>query len=275
MTISKLILILSTATLLSCTSVPPVVPPVVPVPVPAPVPSPVPSPVVPAVSIEKIVAANPACTSYSWKNRGRATVGYIKGMAASYQRSLCRYNSAGKTPAGVMGQNVGDAYKDVLAHYGLNAPTGGERIKQVYTLLIGLGMRESSGWYGCGRDTSADNVQVDTAETGLFQFSYNLNSASPMLDVLYKEYKADESKCLLSVFKEGFTKPASSDFYGTGEGRYFQELARRCPAFAAEYTAVGVRVLRRHWGPLNRKEAEYLPACEKMLSQVEAATVCK
>ena len=41
---------------------------------------------------------------------------------------------------------------------------------------LGLGMRESSGQYCCGRDTSEDNTTADTAEAGLFQMSWNAMS---------------------------------------------------------------------------------------------------
>jgi len=37
-------------------------------------------------------------------------------------------------------------------------------------------MRESSGQYCCGRDTSEDNTTADTAEAGLFQMSWNAMS---------------------------------------------------------------------------------------------------
>jgi hypothetical protein len=44
--------------------------------------------------------------------------------------------------------------------------------------MLGHGMRESSGRHCEGRDLSADNVQSDTAEAGLFQTSYNAHSAT-------------------------------------------------------------------------------------------------
>jgi hypothetical protein len=235
---------------------PPVQPPVITVP---------PSPTNPS-SIDSIVVGS-ACSKYSWKNRGVAKIGYIKGMAHSYVRSSCRMNS-------VMAKTNGAVGTDALANYGIKGATEKERIKKLYTLLIGLGMRESSGFYGEGRDTSASNVTSETAETGLFQFSYNLRSASPELAKIYEEYKADESKCMLSIFKEGNARIPKSDFYGTGEGRYFQELTRRCPAFAAEYTAIGVRTRVAHWGPLKRGEAEYKAECEQMLTKIEENTVC-
>ena len=255
-----------------CSTVPPVV---TPTPPPVVVPTPKPPVVAPKPPVSlAAIAADSACANYSWKNRGRAKVGYIKGMALSYSRSLCRLSSVNDTPSRVMAQGLGDPAKDALAHYGLNGASERVRMKQLYTMLIGLGMREASGFYGEGRDMSADNVQVETAESGLFQFSYNLNSASPALQVLFNEYRNNPERCLLDVFKEGTTRVPSTNFYGSGVGLEFQKLARSCPAFATEYTAVGARVRRAHWGPINRKEAEYRQECENMLTDIEKATVC-
>ena len=192
-----------------------------------------------------------SCAGYVWKNRSKAPIGYIKGVAAVYART--KSNAA---------KPLGDVNHDALAWYGMK---DGDLMLKTYTLLIGLGMRESSGNYGEGRDMSANNVQVDTAESGLFQFSYNLNAADPGLQKIYADYKAHPEKCLLDVFKEGIARSPSPNFFGSGEGLTFQHLARECPAFAVEYAALGIRVLRRHWGPVNRKEAEYRPECEAML----------
>lgn len=232
--------------------------------------------------ITDIVKAS-SCVKYSWKNRGVAPIGYMKGVALTYARSVCRYRSPNTTPAGTMGKTLGAASVDALAHYELDATTGLERLKRNYTLLIGLGMRESSGNYGEGRDMSANNVSAETAETGLFQFSYNLHSASPMLEVLYAEYQKNPEMCMEDVFKEGVKKAFNNNYsYNASasnqayqqQGLEFQKFARKCPAFSTEYTAVGVRMRRAHWGPINRKEAEYKQECYDMLTKVEQATVC-
>lgn len=226
------------------------------------------------------------CSKYYFKDRGYAPIGYLKGMAASYQRSLCRLKGADSsgTPAIVMSQKVGELGKDVFATYGIKCADPAECLRKNYTLLIGLGMRESSGWYGTGRDASADNVSSDTAESGLFQFSYNMHSRHPMLDVLYKEYIAKPEQCMVKLFEEGknpkkamntkYWSLVSENAVKRDAGLKFQKVARECPAFAAEYTAVGSRIVVNHWGPIKRKEAEYRQECEDMLKAVEAATVC-
>ena len=61
---------------------------------------------------------------------------------------------------------------DVLAWYdpqfraaGMeNAVSGADTLRHLFVLLFGLGMRESSGRYCAGRDTSANNTDADTAE---------------------------------------------------------------------------------------------------------------
>ena len=52
--------------------------------------------------------------------------------------------------------------------------TPGKRLRRLFVLLMGLGMRESSGQYCEGRDRSAHNTSADTAEAGLFQVSFDL-----------------------------------------------------------------------------------------------------
>lgn len=241
---------------------------------PQPAPNPVPAPApAPSITIDEIVNSS-SCTKYSWKDRGKAPIGYIKGLAYSYAKSYCRVK-ANDAIGSVMGKELGSASVDAAAHYSLQAGTGLERLRKVYTLLTGLGMRESSGNYGEGRDASATNTAADTAETGLFQFSYNLNSASPALQKVYDYYKAHGDECMESVFKEGVKKAFNNNYSGSGAGLEFQKFARHCPAMATEYTAVGVRVRRTHWGPINRKAAEYKSECEDMYKQVEAAVSCK
>ena len=86
---------------------------------------------------------------------------------------------------------------------------------------------------------------------------------------LFREYSANPSG-FLDVFKEQVQcKPSDFENFGTGPGRDFQQLTKECPAFAAEFAAVGVRNIRKHWGPINRKEAEIRPEANLLLTQVE------
>lgn len=227
----------------------------------------------------KSIASNSSCADVSWKSRGRAPAGYIKGMALSYARSLCRIRGAGSLfPAAkiLMSPNSQNAKKDVLAYYkdilansGIHVNiTGKEPVEAVYTVGIGLGMRESSGKYCEGWDKAAGtNRSSAEAEAGPFQTSYNSISSSPELKRLYQEYQASPDRCMLSVFKEGVSCKSQS-VLGTGAGASYQAFSKTCPAFAAEYAMTLLRLLRTHFGPINRKEAQVVPACESLLRSV-------
>ncbi len=223
------------------------------------------------------IAANSSIANYKWKNRGRAPKGYIKGMALVFARVLCKLN-AGDPAAIAMAKAAGDDARDALGWYekvfskaGMSNDVDGiDTLRHLFVLMIGLGMRESSGKHCEGRDRSASNTTANTAEAGLFQTSYNARSASHLLPTLFETYSANPSG-FLEVFKEGVTCKASShENFGTGAGRDFQQLSKECPAFAVEFAAVGLRHIRKHWGPIKRREAEVRPECDEMLREVQS-----
>ena len=226
----------------------------------------------------KEIAGGSSCAKYSWKNRGRAPAGYVKGIALSFARGLCRLKTSHKGPALVMSSaDSQNASKDVLAHYrskllalDLIANTsGGDTLRIVYAIAVGLGMRESSGKYCTGWDTSAGaNRPSASGEAGVFQASYDSINSSPELRKLYDEYRSTPQRCFLDTFKEGVSCRNQS-ILGTGAGATFQVFSKSCPAFATEYTAVLLRVLRRHFGPINRLEAEVQASCNVMLRDVQ------
>lgn len=213
-------------------------------------------------------AVKSSCASYSWKNRGRAPKGYIKGMAITYARAFCQQTRDDVRV--VANQKLGSSTSDALAHYGLPE---GDRLRQTYALMIGLGMRESSGKHCCGRDMSATNVSAETAEAGVFQTSWNSRRSNQELQKLFYAYREKSRPCLLDVFREGVSCSDSNwKSWGTGDGFEFQEMSKACPAFATEYAAVMMRVnagTKGHYGPLRRKETELRPECDAMLSQIE------
>lgn len=197
------------------------------------------------------------CRAYHWKDRGVAPRGYMDGVATTLKRSICL-----KRP--VIAQALGDTDHDALAYYGLKASYA-----NTYALLLGLGMRESSGNYTEGYDTSAGQETASEAEAGAFQFSYNSMGASPVLGQLFNSYNSGSAGCLLDVFMVGAPGNHQS-IKGSGPGAEFQVFTKKCPAFQAEYAATLVRVLRKHFGPLNRKEAEIQPACVRWMQAIEA-----
>jgi hypothetical protein len=234
-----------------------------------------------ASPIEQItqMAGASAIARFNWKDRGRAPAGYIKGMALVFGRAYCKLKANDAAALDMAQKNTGDPPRDALAWYSdifdaagmSNNTSGADTLRHLFVLLIGLGMRESSGKHCEGRDTSANNVTANTAEAGLFQMSFNARTASPLLPQLFTRYKANPSG-FVDVFKEGVRCSAANlENFGDGDGKEFQRLCKECPAFAAEFAAVGLRHIRKHWGPINRKQAQVRPECDALLRDVQAA----
>jgi hypothetical protein len=174
---------------------------------------------------------------------------------------------------------LGSPDKDALAWYqsefaqkGLFVTTPGiDMLRNLFTLMIGLGPRESSGRYFTGRDLSAgeSSGQSDTCEAGLFQTSWNIRSSSSGIPPLLSEFW-DNPNGFLPQFKEGLS-PTADDLnsYGSGDGIKYQWLSRFCPLFHVMVSAVGLRVLRQHWGPINRKEVSIQKSASDLLKSVE------
>lgn len=231
----------------------------------------------PYVDQVKEIAANSACINYSFTGRGKAPSGYIKGMALSYARSLCRLKTNSAISQIMSKADTHNDAKDALTHYqsnfsslGIQTNTAGvESLRALYTLGIGLAMRESSGAYCEGWDKGAGaNRPASAGEGGLFQTSYDSMVLSSELSKLYAEYKATPGRCYLDTFKVG-ASCSNTATLGSGAGADYQNFNKSCPAFAAEYAMTMLRIERGHYGPINRKEAEVVPACNTMLKTVQ------
>jgi hypothetical protein len=236
------------------------------------------------------IASQSKCASHDWTDRGFAPKTYIRGVALVFARAVChpdredvRIVSAAVNPS----SNANDAlvaYQKEFADAKMqNGTDGADTLRHAYTLLIGLGMMESSGRYCEGRDVSECFADADSAEAGLFQTSYGAHVHSPRLGNLFGAYKKDASQCLLDVFKDSITchivksqnkkcLDENSDVKGTGDGADWQRLTKVCPAFATEYGAV---VLRTNGGalgefnPIRKHQAELRPECDDMLHNVQ------
>ncbi len=255
-------------------------PPPIPMPTPTTTPIPIPIPKEASGAYAETIngmVADSGCFKYSWGNRGRAPAGYVKGVTLSFARSLCRLKSQSSLSAILSAAGTQDDSKDALTHYqsvfkNLSIPVtvaGEAPLRALYTLGMGLGMRESSGKYCEGWDRSAGSSRPSSAgEAGIFQTSYDSISASSELAKLYEEYKASPERCLLDVFKEGASCSSLSNL-GTGAGASYQAFNKSCPAFATEYAMTMLRIRRSHYGPINRKEAEVVPVCQQLLKSVQ------
>ena len=230
------------------------------------------------LQIIQIAAASPLIR-FDWDKRGVAPPGYVKGMALAFARSYSKLKAGDEAASAMARAPIPGAEPDALAHYAdifaqarmRNDAGGADTLRHVFVLLIGLGMRESSGKYCEGRDRAATNVAADTAEAGLFQTSFNAHAAHPLLSELFNHYSANPSG-FMDTFREGVQcSQESLESFGDGEGLAFQQLTKTCPAFAAEFAALGLRCIRTHWGPITRKEAQVRPEADAMLRQVQAA----
>lgn len=226
-------------------------------------------------TIFKIVSESDL-VKYRWKNRGKAPIGYLKGMGLVYAKNVCKLNNNDPFALEISKPSNGDKNKDALAHYAsqfdeIGLPINSDRLetlRQLFILQIGLGMRESSGKFCTGRDTSASNTNAETAEAGLFQTSYNARASSKLLTELFNKSRATPEE-LQNVFKEGTSCTSISDNHGTGDGVEFQQLSKSNPLFATEFTAIAIRNLRKHWGPINRREVELKLEANDMLLEIQ------
>jgi len=217
-----------------------------------------------------------------WDDRGVAPLAYIKGMALAYATCARKFERGDLTMHEVAKADMGDTEHDALALYrdeftriGIRTGIPGrEVLRAVFVFLLGLGMRESSGKHCEGRDMSASNVQSDTCEAGLFQTSWNYRACATDAETLFDEYRhaleGKEPQCQLAAFEDGVSCSGDDwENYGSGEGAEFQELSKICPAFAVESAAVGIRNLRKHWGPIGRMEVQVVSEAEDLFKEID------
>jgi len=216
-------------------------------------------------------------------DRGVAPLAYTKGMALAYATCVRKFERGDMTAHEIARGDNGDTNYDALALYrkefmriGMRTNVAGrETLRAVFVFLMGLGMRESSGEHCCGRDQSAENVESDTCEAGLFQTSWNYHVCCTDAEMLFDEYRhaleGKEPQCQLTAFEDGVSCSGDDwENYGSGTGAEFQELSKVCPAFAVESAAIGIRNLRKHWGPIGRMEVRIVPEAEAMFSEIDA-----
>ncbi|HZM25814.1 MAG TPA: peptidoglycan-binding domain-containing protein, partial [Gemmatimonadales bacterium] len=226
------------------------------------------------------IARDSDIADYSWDDRGKAPAGYTQGMALAFAQTYLKLKA--DHPAAVeMSKARTSSDKDALNEYldefrshGMsNEHDGVDTLRHLYALMLGSGMRESSGRHCEGRDMSAENMSSDTCEAGLFQTSYNAHGASdPEFDQLMHEYSLpkNEPTCYLEAFREGVSCSSSEwDSYGSGAGREFQDLCKNCPAFAVETHGLTLRNLCNHYGPIIRHEVELKREADEMFKEVQ------
>jgi N-acetylmuramoyl-L-alanine amidase/Putative peptidoglycan binding domain len=234
-------------------------------------------PALPPALAQKIwtMAQESEIADYSWPGRGVAPPGYVPGIALCFAHAMTRSGEA----VAVMSRAQSSPDLDALAWYeaefkqnGMsNKKPGLDTLRHLFVMMMGLGPRESSGKYYEGRDMSATNVESTTAEAGLFQTSWNIKAGSSAIPPLLGEFW-NNPHGFLTEFKEGLGSPTSSNLnsYGSGDGVRYQWLSRFCPLFHVLVTGVGMRCLRQHWGPINRREVTIKREADILLQDVQS-----
>ena len=208
----------------------------------------------------------------AWHGRDLAPRGYIKGMAAAFAECYQMLKATDQHLVAITAPASGDPDHDVLDWYadqlmkaGASVQTPADRLVAIFTILIGLGMRESSGRHCDGPDTPEDRgkrghpvaTTPDNAEAGLFQVSFDSIRNHADRQALVNAFAGRND--LKAVFSEGTScdKPGHWPAeVGAGKEAAFQAQTKGCPLFAVIYSAMLSRQLRSEWGPINRKEAE-------------------
>lgn len=225
------------------------------------------------------IAAHSSIYKYNWSGRGAAPHGYTEGMALTWAQCYVKWKEGDPAMLLCAEANSGNADKDALSWYrgffdeaGMpNQVAGADTLRHLFVLMLGLGMRESSGEHCCGRDQSASNTSSDTAEAGMFQTSWNIRSCSGEIPPLLSVWSpGNQAQCYLSVYAKGVSCSQSDwSSYGSGDGKKYQDMSKSCPPFHTEVTAIGLRKLRQHWGPINRYEVEVKPEADQMFLEVQ------
>jgi peptidoglycan hydrolase-like protein with peptidoglycan-binding domain len=224
------------------------------------------------------IAMNSSIANYSWRDRGKAPSGYTKGMAIAWAQAYMRFATDDPVAQEMAKPNTGNDSVDALSWYNSDFAALGmsnnnqslDTLRHLYVLLMGLGMRESSGKHCEGRDQSASNTDSNTCEAGLFQTSFNASSACTDFINLFDQYEIESEQGYMSVFNDGVSCSSSSwACYGSGDGYKFQQLCKYDPTFAVETCGITLRNLRQHYGPINRKEAEIRREADEMFKEVQ------
>ena len=224
------------------------------------------------------IAEGSAIARYSWKDRSTAPKGYTAGIALCFALAAVRLQDVHPTALVLAQADRNDSAEDALTWYRAefirkldtdNSQDGIDTLRSLFVMLLGLGMRESSGRYCEGRDMSADNCTAETAEAGMHQTSYNIRSFSEQIPLLLKAYWANPNG-FLPTFRNG-ASPKGDELanFGSGDGAKHQFLSKYAPAYHAYVTGIGMRFGRQHWGPINRSEVEIRPEANDMLLGVQ------
>jgi hypothetical protein len=214
---------------------------------------------------------------YSWRDRGVMPLGFIQGLSLSFGLAVLMLRHGDVAVQRMARADTNKPDKDALSWYASkfqnlgmdNSKTGVVTLRHLFALLMGLGPRESSGRYCEGRDMSASNTSADEAEAGMFQTSWNIRNGDDCIEPLLNDFWINPNG-FLAEFQAGIELDSNDlGVYGSGDGARYQFLSKYAPAFHAFVTALGMRSLRQHWGPINRNEVELRAEADELLNEVQ------
>lgn len=212
------------------------------------------------------------------KRVGRMSSGYFYGMMLTFANAACKVKEGkdGDLYSAILTSSAGsNSRKDTFVHNRYQQSLQGDPLVQNYSLLLSLGMLESSGMYNEGIDRSASNTNGITTEAGLFQVSYNSVNASQVPKRIYDELMTkygrgqDGVACMTGIFKMDQRLSKNTKSFGSGAALEFQNAMKSCPAMAAEYMSILLRRDVNHNGPLKREEAQPSAECSAALTEVK------
>ena len=194
-----------------------------------------------------------------------------------FARVYCRLKQGDAAALEMSKANTGNRRKDALAWLLNSSARRGWTMKVLDHRRCAISSCFSSD-SGCGR--ARENIaRVATGQRATRVPSRRRRECSspastrrvrnPLLGQLFDQYLSKPSG-FVEIFQEGVRCRASDlQNFGSGKGREFQRLSKECPAFAVEFAALGLRLFRTHWGPINRREVEIRPECNVMLLEVQ------
>ena len=215
---------------------------------------------------------------YMWPDRGHAPRAYLLGMAVGYAVVYKRLASDPTVQAMARPVDLANKHTDALAIYADRFAQAGlplddkpaVRLRRLYVLLTGLGMRESSGIYCTGVYAPDQNFASDTAEAGLFQASYNLVRGNPEYEPIRARYAGSTDLRVIFSDQVACNPDQLQNWGDEPNGVEFQRLTKDCPAFAIEVALLGLRNRARLWAPMRQRSVTLSQKWDYILQSVEA-----
>lgn len=231
-----------------------------------------------------------------WENRGYAPYGYYYGMALMFARlynRLKQNDEIAKEIAKPLNYGHSDSllrFDDVFTDLGMNnSSSAANRLRNTITLMMGLGLMESSGRYCCGWDrgkltgwgnpSKIREPKSDNSEAGLFQTSYDIinsvnSTVKSKLLAVISNYENNPDGFLEYFSKGAHCSELDEENFGNGDGLRFQEMSKDIPGFAVEFTAVALRNVTGHWNPVikigdPKHGLQIKKECDDMLKKVQ------